>query len=321
MYWQTVKSSRNRQTDKIEFLKHKGYCFGCLTQGHLSKDCINRLTCQVCSLKHPSILHMQKQEKAKEGKNSTSEAQITSAVGQETCGYTGAGNGECVLAIVPVRLKSKKGTQTVETYSFIDQGSSATFCTEKVMTMLNLRGRKTEILLRTMGQEKLVHGVYHPKNKKIRVVFDCTATYQGVSLNNQLLQGPDLTNTLIGVLTMFREEPVAMMADIEAMFYQVRVPAKDSDFLRFLWWPEGDLAGELKEYRMTVHIFGATSSPSCACFALRKTTQDGRNKTTAEAAKTVERNFYMDDCDNCSLRRTGNSAFTISKSCMHGRWI
>lgn len=39
------------------------------------------------------------------------------------------------------------------------------------------------------------HGVYHPKKKKkkIRVVFDCTLTYQGVSLNNQLLQGPDLT--------------------------------------------------------------------------------------------------------------------------------
>ena len=73
------------------------------------------------------------------------------------CGYTGAGNRECVLAIVPVRLKSKKGTRTVETYAFIDQGSSATFCTEKVMRMLNLRGRKTEILLRTMGQEKLVH--------------------------------------------------------------------------------------------------------------------------------------------------------------------
>ncbi len=68
------------------------------------------------------------------------------------------------------------------------------------------------------------HGVYHQKKNKICVVFECNASYQGFSLNGQLLQGPNLTNTLIGVLTRFRKEPIAMMADIESMFYQVRVP-------------------------------------------------------------------------------------------------
>ena len=45
------------------------------------------------------------------------------------------------------------------------------------------------------------HGVYHPNKKTIRVVFDCGATFQGTSLNCELLKGPNLTNTLIGVLT------------------------------------------------------------------------------------------------------------------------
>ena len=49
------------------------------------------------------------------------------------------------------------------------------------------------------------HGVYHPEKKKIPVVLDCTASYKGVSLNEQLLQGPNLTNTLVGVLTRFRQ--------------------------------------------------------------------------------------------------------------------
>ena len=97
------------------------------------------------------------------------------------------------------------------------------------------------------------HGVYHPhKPGKIRVVFDCSAKYKGKSLNDLLLKGPDLTNSLLGVLTRFRQEHVAVMADIKAMFHQVKVPDTDRSFLRFLWWPKGDLSYALKEYQMSV---------------------------------------------------------------------
>lgn len=68
------------------------------------------------------------------------------------------------------------------------------------------------------------HGVYHPKKIKLCVVINCTASFQGWSLNGELLQGPNITNTLVGVLLRFREEPTAMMADIELWFYQVKVP-------------------------------------------------------------------------------------------------
>ncbi|KAK3719598.1 hypothetical protein QZH41_015732, partial [Actinostola sp. cb2023] len=79
------------------------------------------------------------------------------------------------------------------------------------------------------------HGVYHPKKPgKIRVVFDCSAEYQGHSLNRHLLQGPDLTNTLIGVLCRFRQEPIVFACDIEGMFHQVRVNEDHRDLLRFL---------------------------------------------------------------------------------------
>ncbi|XP_051778811.1 uncharacterized protein LOC127526691 [Erpetoichthys calabaricus] len=140
------------------------------------------------------------------------------------------------------------------------------------------------------------HGAYHPKKNKIRVVFDCTATYQGFPLNEQLLKGPDLTNTLIGVLTRFRDEPIALMADIKSMFYQVKVPDEDTDLLCFLWWPEGNLNNGLEEYKMTVHLFGATSLPSCASYALRRTAEDARDTAPEEADNTVLHNFYVDDC-------------------------
>ncbi len=106
---------------------------------------------------------------------------------------------------------------------------------------------------------------------KLRVVFDCGAVYKGTSLNCQLLPGPKLTNSLIGVLIRFRQEPVAVVADIQAMFHQVRVSEKYLNFLCFLWWPQGDTTHLQVEYRMSVHLFGAVSSPSCANYALRET--------------------------------------------------
>ena len=86
------------------------------------------------------------------------------------------------------------------------------------------------------------HGVYHPnKPRKICVVFNLSAEHHGVSINKELLLGPDLTNQIIGVLLHFKEEPIAVTGDIEAMFHQVKVPEKQRNYLRFLWWKDSDL--------------------------------------------------------------------------------
>ncbi|MEZ4720248.1 MAG: hypothetical protein R2813_00025 [Flavobacteriales bacterium] len=140
------------------------------------------------------------------------------------------------------------------------------------------------------------HGVYHPhKPDKLRVVFDCSYQCKGISLNKVLLSGPDLTNSLVGVLLRFRQERIAVMADIEAMFYQVSVPENHQNYLRFLWWPDGDTSLTPVDHQMTVHLFGATSSPSCANFALRQTAKEFEAKYGLEIAETLRRNFYVDD--------------------------
>ena len=60
---------------------------------------------------------------------------------------------------------------------------------------------------------------HHPVTH--RVVYDCVASYCRTSLNQQLLQGPDQTNQLTGVMIRFREKLVATVADVEATFHQV----------------------------------------------------------------------------------------------------
>ncbi len=138
------------------------------------------------------------------------------------------------------------------------------------------------------------HGVRHPKKKKLRIVFDCSAEYRGESLNKHLLQGPDMINSLAGILSRFRKEPIAFTCDIQSMFHQVGVNPEDRDYLRFLWWDDSELEN-ICDYRMTVHLFGAKSSPACVNFALKSTADWFDGDFGCEAGDFIREDFYVDD--------------------------
>ena len=83
------------------------------------------------------------------------------------------------------------------------------------------------------------HHAVHQKGKDLRVVFDSSAKYRERSLNDELLQGPDLVNLLVGVLVRFRKESVAYSAYLEACFHQIGIPPSQrrrytERFFRFL---------------------------------------------------------------------------------------
>ena len=78
------------------------------------------------------------------------------------------------------------------------------------------------------------HGVQETGKGKLRVVFDCVALSNGICLNDMLKGGPNLTNSLVGVLCRFRKGPIAFSCDVESMYHRVHVPESDSDLLRFL---------------------------------------------------------------------------------------
>ena len=139
------------------------------------------------------------------------------------------------------------------------------------------------------------HGIYHPqKPDKLRVVFDGSAKYKGTSLNEHLLSGPDLLNSLNGVLIRFRRHQVALLCDIEKMFHQFHVYEADRDYLRFLWWKNGNLNTEPQEFRMKVHLFGATSSPGCANYGLKHLAKENETRFPL-ASQFMQKDFYVDD--------------------------
>ena len=127
------------------------------------------------------------------------------------------------------------------------------------------------------------------------MVFDCSAETDGVSLNSVLLQGPDVSNSLLGVLLRLRKGKIAVMADIEGMYHQVKLPEEYSKFLRFFWWEDGNLENDPIEYEMLVHPFGAISSKNCVIFALHQTAFDNREELGEDAMDTLLNDFYVDD--------------------------
>ncbi|KAL4008325.1 hypothetical protein ACER0C_002177 [Sarotherodon galilaeus] len=139
-------------------------------------------------------------------------------------------------------------------------------------------------------------GVYHPrKPDKIRVVFDSSASYEGVSLNDVLLTGPNLNNSLLGVLMRFRKEQVAITADIEHMFHCFIVKEDHRDFLRFLWYRDNDPTSDIVDYRMRIHLFGNSPSPAVAVYGLQRAAKVAEADYGSDARRFIDRDFYVDD--------------------------
>lgn len=137
-------------------------------------------------------------------------------------------------------------------------------------------------------------GVTHPeKPDKLRIVHDAAAKSRSVCLNDMLLPGPDLLQSLPGVLMRFRQHLIAVTADIKDMFLRISIREEDRDMQRFLW-REDHRTGPPIEYRMKSVIFGATSSP---CTAIYVKNHNAQQFTTQypEAAKAIVSNHYMDD--------------------------
>ena len=70
---------------------------------------------------------------------------------------------------------------------------------------------------------------------KVRVVYDASSKVFGRSLNDCLHVGPSLNPLLLDILQRFKVHEVAVTANIEKAFLNIRIDSKHRDFLRFQW--------------------------------------------------------------------------------------
>ena len=148
---------------------------------------------------------------------------------------------------------------------------------------------------------------------KVRPVMDAAARCRGPDgepkcLNDALLEGPKLINSLPEVLLRFRRHRVAIIGDLREMFLQVILPEADRKFHKFVWLDRA--TNELVYYQFKVHCFGNRSSPAVAIFTIKHHAEQNRAKYP-RAAETVLESTIVDD--NCDSVDTVAEALTLIK--------
>ena len=100
-------------------------------------------------------------------------------------------------------------------------------------------------------------------------MFDASAKYEEVSLNDVLLQGPKLQNDLFAVLLRFQRDPVTLMCDIKEMYLQIKLKPADRPYHRFLW-RDLKTKEDPKVFEFESVVFGVNSSPFLTQFVIQK---------------------------------------------------
>ncbi|GFT08341.1 integrase catalytic domain-containing protein [Trichonephila clavipes] len=138
---------------------------------------------------------------------------------------------------------------------------------------------------------------------KLRVVFDASSkTSSGLSLNDLLMVGPRMQPELFPVFIQFRIFSVAICADAEKMFRQIKVHEEDVDWQRILW--RDSPTEPIREYRLTTVTYGTSSAPFLSTRTLRQLAIDEQENYPAASRATLS-HFYVDDLLSGSATKKG----------------
>ena len=136
----------NRQ----RFVRDNQLCYGCLVKGHLSRDCRNKKTCQICQQRHPTSMH--KLEPPSE--DATSAVPITACASNNNLDNTPRKSS----MVLPVLIShSNNPGKEIMTYAKLDSQSDASFITDNTAKALGLCGSETRLSLSTMtASDKII---------------------------------------------------------------------------------------------------------------------------------------------------------------------
>uniref|UniRef100_A0A8D8SYY4 Peptidase A2 domain-containing protein n=1 Tax=Cacopsylla melanoneura TaxID=428564 RepID=A0A8D8SYY4_9HEMI len=129
---------------------------------------------------------------------------------------------------------------------------------------------------------------------RLRVVFHGSAkSTNGNSMNNLLMVGPGLQESIFSLLIRFRKYKVVLKADCEKMYRQIWIHPDDRKFQKIVWYNNDDDTS-LAEYELNTLTYGTSCAPYIAVKCLMQLARDEKSKFP-KAAEVTEKDFFMDD--------------------------
>ena len=132
------------------------------------------------------------------------------------------------------------------------------------------------------------------ESTKLRVVYDASASNNGISLNSCLEPGPPLQNLLWSVIVRNRTHPIALCADMKQAFLQIRMKKEDRDSLRFHWIKDRDPM-QIETYRFTRALFGLNQSPFLLQGTIHQHLDNAKERYDHDLIEKIRREIYVDD--------------------------
>ena len=112
---------------------------------------------------------------------------------------------------------------------------------------------------------------------KVRIVFDCAAKCDGISLNDMIHAGPKLQQDLFNVLVRCRRNPVGVACDIKEMYLQIEIEEQDRFHFR-LFWRDLDPNREPDVFEFSRVVFGKNSAPMESQFVAQENARRNQDR-------------------------------------------
>lgn len=138
------------------------------------------------------------------------------------------------------------------------------------------------------------HLVFKNSNTtKLRIVYNASqSTSNGMSLNEQLAIGKMTQATIFEILLRWRTFKIAVVADIEKMYLQMKLDEAQHHLQVILWRDEK--TGKIYEYKLTTVTFGLANSPYLAIRWLKEVARLSAEEFPL-ASEAIDKNMYVDD--------------------------